>query len=65
MRLRVAMPATAAPSDTLFSELLAALREESAALKAEDAVRLAAAQSRKEHLLRQLSSSTLVATRLP
>lgn len=59
------MPAITAPSDTLLSELLAALREESAALKADDAVRLAAAQSRKVHLLRQLSPSAVVATRLP
>jgi hypothetical protein len=49
------MPAVVAPSDVLLSELLTTLREESDALKADDASRLAAAQSRKMHLLRQLS----------
>ncbi len=54
----------AVPSDALLSELLEALREESDALKADDPARLAAAQSRKMHLLRQLSPSLLPAPRL-
>jgi hypothetical protein len=52
------------PPDALLSDLLQALREESDALKADDAARLAAAQSRKMHLLRQLSPSVVVAARL-
>lgn len=54
----------ALPSDALLSELLEALRAESEALKADDPARLAAAQSRKMHLLRQLSPSLLLAARL-
>ena len=39
----------------LVVQLLAAVREESDALKAGDAVKMAAAESRKRHLLRQLA----------
>lgn len=46
------------PPDTparLFSELIQALHDESEALIANDAARLAAADSRKQHLLRLLA----------
>jgi hypothetical protein len=53
------MNAADLPPDALIAELLQTLREESCALKANDAVGLAAAESRKRHVLRQLSSSNV------
>jgi hypothetical protein len=54
------MNAADLPPAALVAELLQTLREESNALKANDAARLAAAESRKRHVLRQLSSSSPV-----
>lgn len=55
------MNAADLPPAALIAQLLETLREESDALKTNDAVRLAAAESRKRHVLRQLSSSNRVA----
>lgn len=46
------------PAVRLFAELIEALHEESDALVADDPARLAAAASRKEHVMRLLAPQT-------
>ena len=53
-----ALQGDAATAPVLAAELLAALRDESAALRRGDAARLAEAQGRKRHLLRLMTPAS-------